>query len=67
MKDEGKNVKKYIRRASVELWRAKVPHSTIRSQLKMLTLIQPGEVKVDHANFDVKFRTKFQNIRLFFI
>jgi hypothetical protein len=23
------------------------------------TLIQPGEVKIDLANFDVKFRTKF--------
>jgi hypothetical protein len=33
----GKNVKKYIRRASVELWKAKVPHSTIRSQLKMFS------------------------------
>jgi hypothetical protein len=42
VKDEGKNVKKYIRRASVELWRAKVPHSTIRSQLKMLRYLKEG-------------------------
>jgi hypothetical protein len=32
-----------------------------------LTLIQPGEVKVDLGNFDIKFRTKFLYIRLFFI
>jgi hypothetical protein len=31
-----KNYKKDIRKASVELWMAKVPHSTIRGQLKML-------------------------------
>jgi hypothetical protein len=42
VKDEGKNVKKDIRRASVELWRAKVPHSTIRSQLKMLSNPEEG-------------------------
>jgi hypothetical protein len=34
MKDERKNYKKDIRKASVELWRAKVPHSTTRSQMK---------------------------------
>ncbi len=32
-----------------------------------LTLIQPGKVKVDLANFDVKFQTKFLYIRFFFI
>jgi hypothetical protein len=37
VKDEGKNVKKDIRRATVEIWRAKVPQSTIRSMLKMLS------------------------------
>jgi hypothetical protein len=36
-KDEGKNFIININKASVELWRAKVSHSTIRSQLKMLT------------------------------
>ncbi len=30
-----------------------------------LTLIQPGKVKVDLANFDVKFQTKFLYIRFF--
>ncbi len=35
--------------------------------LWLLTLIQPGEVKIDLANFDVKFRTKFLYVRLFFI
>jgi hypothetical protein len=30
-----------------------------------LTLIQLGEVKVDLANFDVKFRTKFLYVRFF--
>jgi hypothetical protein len=30
-----------------------------------LTLIQPGEVKIDLANFDVKFRTKFLYVRFF--
>jgi hypothetical protein len=34
---------------------------------RVLTLIQPGEVKIDLANFDVKFRTKFLYVRLFFI
>jgi hypothetical protein len=28
----------------------------------LLTLIVPGEVKVDPANFEVKFRTKFVSI-----
>jgi hypothetical protein len=32
---------------------------------KGLTLIQPGEVKVDLANFDVKFRTKFFYVGFF--
>ncbi len=32
-----------------------------------LTLIQPGEVKIDLANFDVKFWTKFLYFKLFFI
>jgi hypothetical protein len=30
-----KNVKDGAKKAAVELWRAKVPHSTIRSQLKL--------------------------------
>jgi hypothetical protein len=43
VKDEGKNVKNYIRRASVEVWRAKVPpYSTIRSQLKMFNYPEEG-------------------------
>ncbi len=42
VKDEGKNVFKDIRRASVQLWRAKVPHRTIRSQLKMLRHSEEG-------------------------
>ncbi len=33
-----KTLKKYIRKASVELWRAKFAHSNIRIQLKMLKL-----------------------------
>jgi hypothetical protein len=38
VKDEGKKVKKDVRRTSVEVCRAKVtPHSNIRSQLKMLS------------------------------
>ncbi len=32
-----------------------------------LTLIQPGEVKTDLANFDVKFRTKFLYVRFFYL
>jgi hypothetical protein len=32
----------------------------------LLTLIQPGEVKVDLANFDVKFRTNFLYVGFFF-
>jgi hypothetical protein len=35
--------------------------------LQQLTLIQPGEVKVDLANFDVEFRAKFLYNVLFFI
>ncbi len=31
----------------------------------LLTLIQPGEVIVDLANFDVKFRTKFSYVGFF--
>jgi hypothetical protein len=31
-----------------------------------LTPIQPGEVKVDLANFDVKFQTKFFYVKFFF-
>jgi hypothetical protein len=30
-----------------------------------LTLIQPSEVKIDLANFDFKFRTKFLYVRFF--
>jgi hypothetical protein len=33
--------------------------TTITGTVTALSLIQPGEVKVDLANFDVKFRTKF--------
>jgi hypothetical protein len=40
--NERKNFKKYIRRVSVELWTAKVPQSTIRSQLKMLSYPEEG-------------------------
>jgi hypothetical protein len=36
MWDEGRKFKKEIRKASVQLWRAEVPHITIRTQLKML-------------------------------
>jgi hypothetical protein len=32
-----------------------------------LTLIQPGEVKVDLVIFDVKFQTKFLYIGFFFL
>jgi hypothetical protein len=46
VKGEGKNVKKYIRRASLELWRVKVPHSNIRSQLKMFSYLK-GTVSPD--------------------
>jgi hypothetical protein len=40
VQDEGKNFKKYIRQVSVDLLRAKVPHCTIRSQLKMLDTLR---------------------------
>jgi hypothetical protein len=36
VKDEGKTFREDFRKASVELWSAKVPQSTVRSQLKML-------------------------------
>ncbi len=41
---KGKNIYiyKYIKRASVKLWRVKVSHSTIRSQLKMLNYPEEG-------------------------
>jgi hypothetical protein len=33
---------KGFRRASIELWRAKGPHSTIRSQLKVISHPEEG-------------------------
>jgi hypothetical protein len=36
------SVKKDNRRASVELWRAKVPHSTIRRPLKIFSHPEEG-------------------------
>jgi hypothetical protein len=41
-KDEGKKCQKDIRRAPAELWRAKIPHSTIRSQLEMISYSEEG-------------------------
>jgi hypothetical protein len=42
--------------------RTKKQYTVLVTRL-LLTLILPGEVKVDLANFDAKFRTKFLNIR----
>jgi hypothetical protein len=42
VQDERENFYKNIRKASVDLLGAKVPHSTIRSQLKMLKSLWRG-------------------------
>jgi hypothetical protein len=43
----------------------RTPNLKDNPKITILTLIQPGEVKVDFVNFDVKFRTKFLYVGFF--